>query len=108
VTHYMMKCGHVAQAIKDKDIAKPVCVICFGINKGADEIDTSYVIPEGRRARCLYYGEREGSRGEGPCHSQSDRVCRCEKSSSLDLAFFERQPDKEFDGFYCGCAFGWD
>jgi hypothetical protein len=39
------------------------------------------------------------------------RKARCngqaEVDSSLDLAFFEYLPDKEFDRYYCGCR-GWD
>lgn len=33
--------------------------------------------------------------------------CKNLTLSSFDLAFFEAQPEKIFDSYYCGC-YGWD
>lgn len=85
---YLMKCGHVANAI-DAD-GKPICVICFGIRKGAKEVerelDENETIPN-RYARCMYCGKKVESR--------------------WNLPFFEYKPEENFDEFYCGCG-GWD
>lgn len=82
----MMKCGHAANAIK-MGTNEPVCVICFGIVAGADEIADSPDLT-GRKARCAYGN-----------HAIVD--------SSPDLAFFEHKPEKQMDEYYCGCH-GWD
>ena len=80
----MMGCGHSANAT---DAAgHPVCVICYGIVKGATEVVGRPVL-EGRRAKCPY--------------------CKGTTPSSTELPFFEHCPSKEFDSYYCGCR-GWD
>lgn len=84
----MMACGHAAQGVDGK--GDPVCVICAGSTENA-RIPALDPLPEGRTARCSYYG--------GKCHSEA--------KSSPDLAFFVSVPAKEHDGFYCGC-YGWD
>lgn len=93
VPDVMMKCGHRAAGESN---GKPACVICLGLDQNATVVDEGYKVPEGRKARCTYYGSMV--RGE---------VCKSEQPSSLSLAFFERRPEKEFDSFYCGC-YGWD
>ena len=42
---------------------------------------------DGREAMCAYCGSRE--------------------PSAPILAFFQYQPDREYDSYYCGC-YGWD
>jgi hypothetical protein len=81
----MMKCGHVAQGTKG-DTGKPVCVICIGIDPGAEIIDENPPDLTGRMAKC--------------------RSCDYMKESKFSLAFFEYRPDREYDLFYCGCR-GW-
>jgi hypothetical protein len=81
----MMKCGHAANATDSK--GNPVCVICIGIDPGAEIVDESPPNLEGRTARCVY--------------------CSCEEPSSPNLPFFEYNPKGEKDTFYCGCR-GWD
>jgi hypothetical protein len=80
----MMKCGHAANGKKGD---QPVCVICFGLRAGSDEIAPPLDL-EGRTARCH---------------------CGVTVPSSVRLAFFEHRPDGAtgMDGFYCGHA-GWD
>lgn len=103
----MMKCGHVAVGTCTKkasvvfDPPIPVCITC-----DCYEVDDAPPSTAGRRARCAYYGSRARGRGE---------VCKAERDSSPELAFFEyRGPDTKhykgpaaFDEFYCGC-WGWD
>jgi hypothetical protein len=90
----MMDCGHsengvcVSQGEEEYDPPIPCCVICDCVLISEDQ-------PElyGRRAKCSYnnpYGK-----------------CKSEITSSLELAFFEHQPDQEYDRYYCGC-WGWD
>ena len=80
----MMRCGHAANAVKD---GLPVCVICYGIVAGADEIDTNPPDLTGRVARCTSCGRTA--------------------PSSTALAFFEHRPTSDLDSFYDGCR-GWD
>lgn len=85
---YLMKCGHVANAI-DAD-GKPICAICAPDEKGMTierivEGETGGL--EGRKARCPWCGKL--------------------KESKWTLPFFEYLPQKENDSFYCGCG-GWD
>lgn len=85
---YLMKCGHVSNAITLE--GEPVCVIC-----APDE--TSYLVDreilddndalKGRKARCSY------------CGKQVD--------SNWFLPFFHCKPNESFDEYYCGCG-GWD
>lgn len=85
----LMRCGHVAQATRASDQA-PVCVICYGINDGADKVQISLPNLEGRKAKCAYL-----------------QPCKSEENSSFTLAFFEYKPNQEYDLYYCGCH-GWD
>jgi hypothetical protein len=81
----MLKCGHAANAKCD---GKPVCVICFGINPGADEIADAPNLT-GREAKC---------------------DCGRVVPSSTDLPFFQYgswSGKSAQDRFYCGCR-GWD
>lgn len=65
------------------------------------------IIKEGRTARCDYYGTRPGGRNEcSDCRGKS--TCKCEEPSALNLPFFRSRPEKKYDTYYCGCAFGWD
>lgn len=82
---YMMKCGHAANATNGK--GNPCCVICSGINKGADEIDETPPNLDRRTAMCTY--------------------CRKESSSAIELPFFRYRPDRDKDEYYCGRK-GWD
>ena len=34
-------------------------------------------------------------------------ICKTVQPSLKSLAYFTYKPDKDFDGFYCGCI-GWD
>jgi hypothetical protein len=81
----LMKCGHAANATDEE--GRQVCVICIGINPGADEIDENPPILEGRMAKCTY--------------------CKSTMPSSTELPFFTYLGDKEKDDYYCGCR-GWD
>ena len=87
----LMKCGHRSQS--EDSNGKPICVICIGLDERATIVDESITdeILKDRKARCSYYGSK----------------CTSEQPSSLNLAFFSHQPDKEYDKFYCGC-YGWD
>lgn len=101
----MMKCGHSANSIlHHKDGDKPACVICdcFEVTEVPDLT--------GRQARCAYYGKTFRPRRNecNTCAQQPDNICRCERPSTMSLAFFAHHPTEEFDEFYCGCAVGWD
>jgi hypothetical protein len=91
----MMKCGHAANAVNGN--GDPACVICVGIDLGAEIVDESPPSLEGRMAKCAY----RRMRNKQP-HPDNLTV-----PSSPDLAFFEHKPDAEFDVYYCGC-WGWD
>jgi len=110
----MMDCGHAANSdhrLKD-GTSEPACVICAFTKKDDPKFGLRVVkspILAGRMARCAYFGQVAGRRNEcDACQKQQDKVCRCEHPSLSRLAFFEYQPDEEYDRFYCGCAFGWD
>lgn len=102
----MMKCGHTAQGT-DGD-GNPVCVICFGIDPGATIPAENEPYLSGRYARCAYYGKefrryvRFGNECR-VCADRNDNTCRCERESSISLAFFEHKPEYKYDKFYCGC-----
>lgn len=85
----LMKCGHVAVAVDDK--GKPVCPICVGIVKGAEEEETKLPDLTGRKAVCNQCKHRPPTKVD----------------SKFSLAFFEYRPENETDSFYCGC-WGWD
>jgi hypothetical protein len=97
----MMACGHRANAVHHLPDGgtEPSCAICAGLTPGA-----LIPVPEpdltGRTARCSYYGTRPRPLGGAQC--QSERP-----STAPGLAFFEHQPDKPFDRYFCGC-WGWD
>lgn len=82
----MMRCGHAANATND---GFRVCVICYGIKPGADEIDNTPPDLTGRMAKC---------------------DCGRTVPSSIDLPFFQYgswSGKAPYDRFYCGHA-GWD
>lgn len=67
-----------------------------------------------RKARCFHYNQKTGKalylRAGNECNygQSDDEICTCEQPSSKQgLPFFEKQLDKDFDMFYCGCR-GWD
>jgi hypothetical protein len=108
-----MKCGHAANSIyyhhpKLGDI--PACVICDPPE--SITIDDNPPDLTGRKARCYYYGQRIGRRGDCDYPRGAEPVggvCMCEADSDPEkLPFFEHHPNKPFDEFYCGCAYGWD
>lgn len=69
-----------------------------------EEVDDSDLA--GRTARCSYYGSTPtGNNHAGPCGR--GKPCMCTEPSSRKLAFFQHQPDKEHDSYYCGC-WGWE
>ena len=76
----LMKCGHMGYG--ETSDGKPYCVICMCGETAEEEPNL-----EGRQASCIYCSKKE--------------------KSSLSLPFFEHQPTKEFDKYYCGCE-GWD
>ena len=82
--HVMMKCGHAANSICN---GKPACAICAGLTLDAHEVVESPDLT-GRIAKCLQCGKSK-------------------KESKVSLPFFHHYPDKEYDGYYCGCA-GWN
>lgn len=66
-----------------------------------------------REMKCSYFGAKtDRSRRYGSCEcrrcleamggSDSGR-CNCVIPSTEKSAFFKKQPDKEYDEFYCGC-----
>jgi hypothetical protein len=81
----MMKCGHVAQG--EDENGKPVCVVCIGIVEGAREVAEEQPHLKSRKAEC----------------SQCSRTVE----SSLNLPFFEHNPNHKVDRYYCGC-WGWN
>mgnify|MGYP001605975611 CR=1 FL=1 len=89
----LMKCGHAAQGINH---GQPVCIVCYGIFQGADEVDHNPPSLGGRMARCTYY-PNGGKYGK----------CESPQPSSTKLALFSYRPEAEFDDYFCGC-WGWD
>jgi hypothetical protein len=83
--HPMMKCGHSANGVSSD--GQPCCVICIGIDPGAEVVDDKPPDLSERRAKCS--------------------SCPRTEASSPDLAFFEHRPDQPMDSFYDGCR-GWD
>jgi len=88
-----MKCGHTANGTLNSkngiklDPPTPVCLVCYGINEGAEIIRIEQPSLKNRKATCIY------------CM----RVAR----SDCQLAFFEYTPNIPYDKYYCGCK-GWD
>jgi hypothetical protein len=105
----IMKCGHAANSLGKRTgetESCPACVIC-----DCFELADPQPVLDGRRARCNYYGHAIGRRGDCDYPKNvrpKDNICHCEADSAYNLPFFKRNPDKEFDEFYCGCACGWD
>ena len=99
----MMKCGHAANSTSN---GRPACVICAP-NPKAYQIDDNPPLLEGRMARCSYYGKRPSGRNHEGDNCKRGEICKCEKPSNSNLAFFTGHPDKDYDEFYCGC-WGWD
>ncbi len=105
MAHPMMKCGHAANATSN---GKPACVICAGISGGANMIvNDNPPNLSGRKARCSYYGTSPKGRNYEGESCKRGEVCKCERDSSEELAFFEYCLGKDFDKYYCGC-WGWD
>ncbi len=75
----MMKCGHVANASHN---GEPCCIICECF-----DIDDKKPDLTGRIAKCA--------------------ECSHTTKSNYDLPFFQYNPDKNFDEYYCGCH-GWN
>lgn len=80
----LMKCGHSAQGRKGN--GRPVCVICYGLDPGADQVADSPDLSS-RDARCYY--------------------CKRVTKSNVELPFFTYQPEDPLDDYYCGCH-GWN
>lgn len=86
----MMRCGHAANAICTAshginfDPPIPCCAICDCLAVADQQPDLS-----DRRALCLQCGTR------------------LVPSEPGKLAFFAHRPDRDYDGYYCGCR-GWD
>lgn len=98
--HLMMKCGHAANAtrkVNGEDF--PCCVICAGIDPGADIVDDSPPSLEGRTSKC--------SSCKGVGKGRYTGTVAGTAPSSPDLPFFEHLPNSPFDKHYCGC-WGWD
>ena len=55
--------------------------------KATDGNRYSFIVTEGREAKCGYCGKKTASK--------------------LELPFFKACPDKPYDEYYCGC-WGWD
>jgi hypothetical protein len=87
-TKVMMKCGHAANSVSTDERTgerRPCCVICIGLNPGAEQIDLSPATLEGRQARCY---------------------CGALQPSSPELAFFEyRGPGSRFALESCTCGY---
>ena len=82
----LMQCGHAANA-RDEKTGKWVCVICLGINPGAEIVCSGKPNLSGRSAQCVY----------------GDRTT----ASALTLPFFKHCPNQPYDEYYCGCH-GWE
>ena len=83
----MMKCGHSANATITLDGNKiPCCAICYNSPESIT-VDENPTILVGRKAKCTY--------------------CSKIVDSNINLAFFEVQPNRKNDTFYCGCR-GWN
>lgn len=102
----MLKCGCNGMATHGNEhdglpAYHPTCIV----HETCEVVETPSF--EGRTARCDHYGTAPGRRNEcSECRGKT--ACECEKPSSINLAFFQSQPEKEHDSYYCGCAFGWD
>lgn len=119
-----MACGHAGNA--NDESGNPVCVICIGINPGADIVVNNSPDLTGRRAKCGYNHVEDDTVESsfdlpffeylGVESPRAITICKCGY-------FFEAHTDKarfpitdhefeshgpwEFDRYYCGCR-GWD
>ena len=119
----MMQCGHVAQGINLKT-KKPVCVICAGIDPGAeipmDIVDEPDLTD--RWAKCDDCGQVRKSTFElpffnykGPGSPWATKMCKCgiiEKAHDgrrlwTRCTEFKARGPAQYDNYYCGCR-GWD
>lgn len=91
------------KALKKLDfVEKWIEIFCMELHhRGAD------VSKEKRMARCSYYGKKPNGRNHSGWGCNRGEVCKCERVSAKELAFFSENSDKEYDKFYCGC-FGWE
>jgi hypothetical protein len=82
VEHPIMKCGHRAQGVDQKN--NPVCVICFPSKDSltVDKFQYGNMVRL-KLAKCSY--------------------CNNVAPSSHDLPFFTPKKDKKYDDYYCGC-----
>ena len=107
MSHVLMKCGCVSNAINAKT-NEPVCIIHMGLTKDAEIIDSNPPTLVNRMARCNYFGKiPSGSNHSSNYGCKRGEHCMCQQPSSLDLPFFSINNTKEFDEFYCGC-WGWE
>jgi hypothetical protein len=78
----MMACGCVAMAVQNLGNGKtrPMCIVHMTTDTAKG--------PElrHRKARCAYFS-----------------TCKTESASSVELPFFQWQPELEHDRFYCLC-----
>lgn len=117
----MMKCGHAANGINTKT-GTPCCVICVGLDPGAEIIAESPNLA-GRKAKCgdcdrvvdsneslaFFEYKGEGSR-------RALEICTCGYSKTAheitnvengSCSNFTPHGAYEYDSYYCGCR-GWD
>lgn len=87
MSRFLMKCGHVDNAITLD--GKPSCVIC-GCHEVLREANGTDGL-ENRQARCCQH------------KFTTEKIV----ASRWDLPFFKYCPSKEYDEYYCGC-WGWD
>lgn len=120
----MMKCGHAANAT-DSD-GRPVCAICIGLDKDAEEIDIAPPNLASRNARCSC-GRVAPSDPKalaffeycGPGAREATDICVCgyasvahtpevmARNKALKCTTFTPRGPREFDRYYCGCR-GWE
>lgn len=117
----MMKCGHAANATKEG--GKPCCVICIGINSGADLVDETPPSLDGRNAVCDYFDCMKKVPSDfnlpffeyrGPGSEVAEKACGiCNiwhkgKDAPKHTKPHDWKPKLfETDRYYCGCK-GWD
>lgn len=123
----LMKCGHAANGTRD---GEPVCVICLGIDPGAELADATPSL-EGRVARCTCGKERpssldlaffayrgpggHGTRRCGAVVTRGGWTYRCglmevghqPGRAGADHVYVDEDFSSEVDSYYCGCR-GWD
>lgn len=86
---YIMKCGHVA-SVDDYEDKEPRCDLC-DCTEVVREVQNNTDGLEDRIALCM------GHKGKG----------YAETPSRWNLPFFQYNPDKDYDEYYCGC-WGWE